>query len=104
MFTPEIGEADFKLIENALTELPRRSEIDEISPAVGMAERKMSIRDAIMSLSEEVEVEKALGRVLANATVSCPPAIPIAVCGELIDENTIELFKYYGIEKCRVVK
>jgi arginine/lysine/ornithine decarboxylase len=104
MFTPEIGGEDFTLIEKALTDLPKKGKIEEYSPAVGKTERKMSIREAIMSPSVETEVENALGRVLSNATVSCPPAIPIAVCGELIDENTIELFKYYGIEKCRVVK
>jgi arginine/lysine/ornithine decarboxylase len=104
MFTPEIGGEDFTLIEKALTDLPRKGKIEEYPPAVGKTERKMSIREAIMSPSVETEVENALGRVLSNATVSCPPAIPIAVCGELIDENTIELFKYYGIEKCRVVK
>ncbi len=104
MFTPEISGEDFTLIEKALTDLPRKGKIEEYPPAVGKTERKMSIREAIMLPSVETEVENALGRVLSNATVSCPPAIPIAVCGELIDRNTIELFKYYGIEKCRVVK
>jgi arginine/lysine/ornithine decarboxylase len=104
MFTPEISGEDFTLIEKALTDLPRKGKIEEYPPVVEKTERKMSIREAMMSPSVETEVENALGKVLSNATVSCPPAIPIAVCGELIDENTIELFKYYGIEKCRVVK
>jgi arginine/lysine/ornithine decarboxylase len=56
-----------------------------------------------LSPSYEIEVEKAIGKVLATANVSCPPAIPILVCGEIIDENAINCFKYYGIQKCRVV-
>ena len=63
----------------------------------------MSPRDAIMSNSESVDVSQAVGRVLASPSVSCPPAIPIAVCGELITERMAECFRYYGIEKIDVV-
>jgi arginine/lysine/ornithine decarboxylase len=38
------------------------------------------------------------------ASVGCPPAVPIAVAGEVIDENVIECFKYYGIVKVNVIK
>ena len=104
MFTPEICEEEYGLIENALTSLPAKGAIEEKPPVVGRSERKMSIREAIMSPSDEIDVGNALGRVLSNAAVSCPPAIPIAVCGELIDERAISCFKYYGIDSCRVVK
>ena len=104
MFTPEICEEEYGLIENALISLPAKGAIEEKPPVAGRSERKMSIREAIMSPSDEIDVEKALGRVLSNAAVSCPPAIPIAVCGELIDERAISCFEYYGIKTCRVVK
>ena len=57
-----------------------------------------------MKNSEKVPVEKALGQVLATPTVSCPPAIPIVLCGEKIDAQAIECFKYYGIDFCQVIK
>ena len=41
--------------------------------------------------------------ILASPTVSCPPAIPIVVCGEEVDDEAIELFKYYGIKTCNVI-
>ena len=44
------------------------------------------------------------GRVLAVATVGCPPAVPIVVCGERIDVSAVKCFEYYGIEKVSVVK
>ena len=104
MFTPEIGAGDIQLLSDALCSIEKREEIVERAPSVARAEEVMSVRQALMSPSREVGVDDALGEVLASATVSCPPAIPIAVCGERIDERAIACFKYYGIEKCRVVK
>lgn len=104
MFTPEIDRGGIKLLSDALCSIEKREEILEKAPSLAEAERVMSVRQALMSPSREVLVYKALGEVLASATVSCPPAIPIVVCGERIDERAIACFKYYGIEKCRVVK
>ena len=64
----------------------------------------MSIREAVFSESEIIGIKNALGRVCAAPTVSCPPAVPIAVSGEIIDESAIKMFDYYGIEKIEVVK
>ena len=47
---------------------------------------------------------RAIGKILAAPGVSCPPAIPIVLCGEQIGEREIGLFEYYGIEKLKVVK
>ena len=44
------------------------------------------------------------GKIFASLSASCPPAVPIVVCGEEIDKNIIDLFLYYGITKCEVVK
>lgn len=74
------------------------------NPRLRPSRRAMSIREAIFSPHEWVEVEKALGRVCASPTVACPPAIPIAVSGEVIGEGELALFRWYGIEKVLVVK
>lgn len=104
MFTPEIDRGGIRALADALCSIERRGEITEGAPSAPCAERVMSVRRALMSSSREVAVEDACGEVLASATVSCPPAIPIVVCGERIDERAVACFKYYGIEKCRVVK
>jgi len=41
--------------------------------------------------------------VLAAASVGCPPAVPIVVCGERIDAEAAACFDYYGIKTCAVV-
>ena len=104
MFTPEIDDRGFAQITEALCSLSEKCEIGEVAAKVGRPERVMTVREAIMSPSVEIDVEEALGRILAVASVSCPPAIPVVVCGERIDENAIECFRYYGIKRCRVVK
>ena len=104
MFTPEISADDIAKLSAALLSLPRKSPISENAPLVGCPKRVMSVREAALSPSVELDVENACGRVLAVSSVACPPAIPVVVCGERIDEKAIECFKYYGIERCRVVK
>ena len=68
------------------------------------SQARISVREAVFAQSETVDVETAVGRICAAPTVSCPPAIPIAVSGEIIAVEHIELFKIYGINKIDVVK
>ena len=70
------------------------------TPAV----RRMSIREAVFADSEMIPVKKSVGRILAQETVSCPPAIPIAVSGEEITGEMVDVFLYYGIDQIAVVK
>ena len=95
---------DIEFLGKTLLSLPKREEIEEKAPTVGSPCRVMTVREAMMSPSKEVAVRDAVGKILAAPGVSCPPAIPIVLCGEQIGEREIELFEYYGIEKCRVVE
>jgi arginine/lysine/ornithine decarboxylase len=36
--------------------------------------------------------------------VPCPPAVPVAVSGEIIDRQCIEIFRAYGIKTVLVMK
>ena len=103
MLTPEIGTAGLSQLENALLSIPKRTTINRCPPSFHVPKRVLSIREAILSPSEIVPVANAEGRILAAATVGCPPAVPIAVCGEQIDTHIIECFRYYGIDSCCVV-
>ena len=67
-------------------------------------EAAISPYEALMSVQEWIPTAQAEGRILAGASVSCPPAVPIAVLGERINESAVRLFEYYGIEKCLVVR
>ena len=104
MLTPEIKDAELDRLKEALIAIPRRSAIDELPPKMQMPTRDMSPREAVLSDCETIPVSTANGRVLAAVTVGCPPAVPILISGERIDENAIKCFDYYGITECSVVK
>lgn len=103
MFTPEISQADIDKLEDILLRTPPRMAIDIHPVSAGVPERVMGMRDATMHPSRLLPVREAVGKILAAVTVSCPPAIPILVCGERIDDRAAECFEYYGIESVRVI-
>lgn len=104
MLTPAITEDDLQRLVNALVVLPRRSPIIANPPLIGKPERVLSIRQALLSPWEIIPVTESEGRILAAASVGCPPAIPIVVCGEKIDKQAIRCFQHYGIHMCSVAK
>ncbi len=104
MFTPELCEGVYSSVLNAFSKIAVRTPIKTLPPPAPIAAKAMSIREAMLVPSEIVSVKDSAGRVLADANVSCPPAIPILACGERICEKSAALFEYYGIDKVRVVK
>lgn len=104
MFSTENTPEEFAALEAAFADIPKRAEIKENSPIPCRKEKVITPRIAELSARESVAAADASGRILAHASFGCPPAVPFIVCGELIDRNTIDCFKYYGIEKCSVVK
>ena len=103
MLTPEIGEDGLQRLENVLCAVPKKVAIEELPPVFHACTPVMSVREAMLSPSEVVTVEESVGRVLAAASVGCPPAVPIVVCGERIDSEAAACFAYYGIKTCAVV-
>lgn len=103
MFTPENMNEDFERIEKALMKekiiCHKMNSLTMIAP-----KRAMSVRAAIFSESEEIPIEKSVGRTAALPSVSCPPAVPVVVSGEVILEEHIKIFDYYGIKKISVIK
>ena len=97
MFTPENGEKDFARLENALTSLPMRKPLTDRKPCtMPKAKTALSIRDAVFAPKRTVSVEEAVGKICASPLVSCPPAVPIVMSGEVITKEAMEWFFYYG--------
>ena len=103
MLTPELTANRLDQLQAALLSLPRRSAITQAPPPLHRPERCLSVREATLSPHVTLPVEKCHDRILATATVGCPPAVPIIVCGERIDKETLRRFAYYGIDSCTVV-
>lgn len=102
MFTPENPEQDFIQVEQAFGRNPFSYKNRKISPHPH-GERKMTIREALFTSHETIPIEQAVGRICGTVTVSCPPAIPIVVSGEVITSDSIALFQYYGIKNVDVI-
>lgn len=106
MITPENSELDFERLQASLLSLPRRPALAEVDTCVrGFGSvASEGIRQAMLSPRETVAVKDAEGRICATPTVSCPPAVPIAISGDVITKKQMDLFLRYGIENIDIVK
>ena len=106
MFTPENTEDDFKRLEEALlsVEYSDDRQEDVLGFTLEKAKKALSIRDAVFSDKEVIGVEDAVGRICSAPAISCPPAVPPVVSGEVINKETIKCMLHYGIDKIEVVK
>ena len=113
MFTPENPPQDYTRLQAALEQLlaavpavlPRpENRAGEFAALQQQAVQRCTIRQAVLGAQVRIPVHKALGRVCAMPTVSCPPAIPVAVSGEEITPAAIALMQRYGIEELSVLR
>ena len=107
MVSTENSDADWERLErwgeNTRMLRHRREKLPVAVPEKLDTQRAMSITEAVFSRSETVPVERAVNRVCAAETVSCPPAVPIAVSGEIITEAMVKEFRKFGIKEVSVV-
>lgn len=102
MITPENTQEDLEKLVLSLGENKFGiSQSDILKPV--KSSQKLSIRQAVFSKQEKIPVDKAKERICASPAVGCPPAIPILVSGEIVTDEAIELFGYYGINDIDVV-
>ncbi len=111
MITPKNREEELKQLVEVLKNLSyHKQEVISFSiekkkvPVLKSAKKVMSVREAFFSLGEVMAVEQSVGKICRMPTATCPPAIPIVVPGEQMDEVAIQCFQYYGIEFIDIIK
>ena len=104
MPSAETEEKDWSRLLSALRTVPRKEPLKEKVPVLPRPEKVLSVREAMLSPQEILPVNEAVGRVLADACVSCPPAVPVVIAGERITEQAAVCMAYYGQTECSVVK
>ena len=105
MATPENTDEDLERVYKAFAALKKRSARgNSLPPSFPKPIKALSIREAVFASSEDVAIENAEGRICASPTVSCPPAVPVVMSGEVISREAIELMRYYGTQRVEVVK
>lgn len=103
MLTPETPPEDMDRLMGALGVCRGSARPQPVLP-MAKGERVCSIREAVFAPHETVPAGEALSRVCGAPTVACPPAIPIAVSGEVITQEALALFAHYGIDTLDVIK
>ncbi len=103
MVTPENTPEDLTRLTEAMGDAPAGRSRTAALP-LAKAAQAVSIRQALFSPQETVPADLALGRICGAPTVACPPAIPIAVSGERIGKQALELFADYGVTHVSVLK
>ena len=107
MLTPENSDSDISRLEDALLSFEGLNNAQterKGAPHIEQAHKAMSIREAIFKKSEMIPIGEASGRICAAPTVSCPPAVPIAVAGEIISASHVRALEYYNVERICVIK
>ncbi len=104
MASAENDLSDFDVLETTLLSLSAYAAAPTPPPRPHLGTPVLSIREALFAPKERVAARDAVGRIYAEISASCPPAVPIAVCGERIEKETVESFLYYGIDEISVVK
>lgn len=106
MATPQNTERDFLRLRIALERLPLRVPMEATVDGGGREAHEVActVREGMLSSRREtVRAEESVGRVCAAPTVSCPPAVPVVMCGERITEADAERLLRYGIEEVEVL-
>ena len=104
MPSAETTEEAWQRLLKALRAVPRREALKETPPPLPVPEKALSVREAMLSPQETLPADKAVGRILADACVSCPPAVPVVIAGERITPAAAACMAYYGMDECNVVK
>lgn len=103
MVTPRNTPQELQRLRSVLCAVPKRPAATEKAPPMERAQRALSMHEALMLPSVMLPVSQCLGRILAAPTVSCPPAVPILVCGEIVDEEALKQMRYYGITELNII-
>lgn len=104
MLTPEIKTSDLARLEAELLKIEKKPPILTAPPPLSQPIEKISMTKATLAPFVIAPIEQNIGKISADLAVTCPPAIPIVICGEEITKETVECFKYYGIKTCAVIE
>lgn len=104
MFTPENDPWELEKLSRAICQIPRREALPDEAQQRVEPKAACSPRQAVFGERERIPVGESAGRILANLSVSCPPAVPILMCGEEIEEAIIPRLRALGWQFVEVVK
>ncbi|MDE7121046.1 MAG: aminotransferase class V-fold PLP-dependent enzyme, partial [Oscillospiraceae bacterium] len=110
LLSPMLTQQDFDqlttvLLDDSDNPDSRESLRAQNPPALsGFAEFVCDLRTAALSDWEMLAPEQAEGRICATVQVPCPPAVPIVLSGERITKESLQLMRFYDLDRIAVMK
>lgn len=103
-FSANSKKADYDAVFRVFTNIVKKPNINNLQPIITINQKKFDVNKVIHLETEYVLVENSKNRIYAELNVHCPPAVPIIIPGEIISNEVIEAFKYYGVKTVKVIK
>ncbi len=104
MLSPYNTAKELSKLQKILLDVTPKQPIERNAPKMTAKTKGCSVKEVLSAPTQTVPVKDALGKIYAQIELPCPPAVPIVVWGEVIDQNALDLFDYYGITHCDVLK
>ena len=101
--TPFNSASDFDRLKKAIKALPDKIK-EPKRHRVPLPKQALLPRDTLFLQKETVAIKKSLGRICADLLCPCPPGVPVAVPGEIIDEVCISVLEEIGIAYIKCIK
>lgn len=103
LLSPVMTQAEFDALYHALCSCnPKPPKSVPVLPSP--METVCDMRTAALSAWEIVPLAQAHGRICGPVQVPCPPAVPIAVSGERLNDEWLSLMGFYGISTVAVMR
>ncbi len=103
MFTSYNKDTDFDILKSTFDSFIKKEGLKEEKIEFVKGVQKIPFNKTLFSLSKKINVEDAENEICASSVVSCPPAIPIVINGEIITRQMIDLLIKYNITQINVI-
>ncbi len=104
MLSCEFTDSDMRRIACAFASIVKKNSLCDAAPQMQLPKRAMHARETLFAPHRVVPASESAGCIFAATNIACPPAVPIVVSGEFIDEQAIRMFEYYGVERCEIIE
>lgn len=95
---------DFTRLAEIFSDIPRKNPIIIAPHEILRPKAVKNIRTALFSPHKTVEIDQGAGEICGEIFSPCPPCVPLAMPGEVIDESCVNELKRYGCYKLEVCK
>lgn len=102
IITPFNSSRDLDRVKKAIEDMPLSAPSEKKKFVPVRPERKMGLRQAMLSPSRTIPTADSVGHIAADTSCPCPPGVPVLMPGELIDEAAAAQLLYWGIDSVTI--